>query len=162
MLTRSSAIIFCMRTAWGSIFTAVFVAILNNKTPVEIAKRVPEAAIAAGLPESSLTALFKALAAATTSALVAVPGMTTAIEAAVSQAMSDSYAAAYSYVYYAAVAVGATGLIAAICMKDYDSLFTDHVARRVGNQAQHKSYDSPLGNTESASADEKTSPNALV
>jgi hypothetical protein len=151
-----------MRTAWGSIFTAVFVAILNNKTPVEIAKRVPEAAISAGLPESSLTALSEALAAATTSALAAVPGMTTAIEAAVSQAMSDSYAAAYSYVYYAAVAVGATGLIAAICMKDYDSLFTDHVARKVGNQAQYKNHDSSLRNTESASADEKTSPNALV
>lgn len=135
-------------------------AILNNKTPVEIAKRVPQAAIAAGLPESSLTDLGKALAAATTSALAAVPGMTTAIEAAIAQATSDSYAAAYSYVYYAAVAVGATGLIAAICMKDYDSLFTDHVARKVGSQTKDMTYDSPLRSTESGS-DEKAS-NAVV
>ena len=40
-----------------------------------------------------------------------VPGINTNIAAAVAAATADGYAAAYAYVYYAAVAVGLVGLI---------------------------------------------------
>ena len=111
--------------------TAVFVAILSAKATPEIISHVTPAALEAGLPQSSLTDLFTAIAAGTTASLEAVPGMTTEIEAAVADALSDGYAAAYSYVYYAAVAVGIVGLIACISLKDYDSLFTGHVSRQI-------------------------------
>lgn len=111
---------------------AVFVAILNNKVPSEIASQVPAAAIAAGLPSSSLEDLFAAITAGTADSLAAVPGITTSIAAAVSQSLSNSYASAYAYVYYAAVAFGLCGLIAALCMKDYDNLLTSHVSRTIG------------------------------
>lgn len=52
----------------------------------------------------------------------AVPGISTSIQLAVSQALSDAYAA---------VAVGGVGLIAAICMRDYDKLLTSHVPRTI-------------------------------
>jgi hypothetical protein len=120
-----------MRTAVGSIMTSVFVAILGNKTPEKIAAMVPPAAIAAGLPESSLTALFAAIAAGTSSAYADVPGLTPAIQAVVAQALSDAYAAAYAYVYYAAVAVGGVGLIAAIFLRNYDHELDTHVPRKI-------------------------------
>ncbi|KAI5357134.1 putative major facilitator transporter Str1/Tri12, major facilitator superfamily [Septoria linicola] len=47
------SIIFLARTAVGAIFTAIFVAILSNTAPTELAKTVPPAAIGAGLPETS-------------------------------------------------------------------------------------------------------------
>lgn len=120
-----------MRTAFGSIFVTIFVAILTAKIPLEIANHVPAAAIGAGLPESSLTNLFAAIANGTAAAYGSVPGITPAIQVAVGNSLSDSYAAAYAYVYYAAVAVGVVGLIAAACLKDYDHMLTSHVSRRI-------------------------------
>lgn len=115
---------------------AVFVAILNNKVPSEIASQVPIAAMAAGLPSSSLEDLFAAITAGTADSMESVPGISTKITSAVSQSLSDSYAAAYAYVYYAAVAFGILGLIAALCMKDYDSLLTSHVSRTIGQEGK--------------------------
>lgn len=119
---------------------AVFVAILNNKVPSEIASQVPVAAIAAGLPSSSLEDLFAAITAGTADSMAAVPGITTSISAAVSQSLSDSYASAYAYVYYAAVAFGILGLIAALCMKDYDNLLTSHVSRTIRQDGKVPSF----------------------
>lgn len=122
-----------MRTAAGSIFTAIFVAILSNKAPAKIASIVPPRALAAGLPESSLPDLFKAISAGTPAAYTKVPGLTVAIQSEIGLALSDAYAAAYAYVYWAAVAVGLFGLIACFCMKDYDHLINNHVARQIGS-----------------------------
>ena len=125
------SIIFLARTAVGAIFTAIFVAILSNTAPTELAKTVPPAAEAAGLPASSIPALFQALTAGTSEALMAVPGMTAEIAGAVAAATADGYAKAYSYVYYAAIAVGIVGLIACCCIKDYDPYFNNHVSRQI-------------------------------
>jgi hypothetical protein len=120
----------------GTIFTAVFVAILNNKIPIEIVKHVSPAAIKAGLPQSSLPALFAAIAKGTPAAMATVPGISPPIELAVSDALLDGYSAAYSYVYYAAIAVGCVGMIACICLKDYDSKLTGHVSRQIYKQGK--------------------------
>lgn len=105
------SIIFLGRTGVGAVFTAVFVAILQNEIPKKLQEYVVPAALDAGLPNSSLTALFTALTAGTTSALEAVPGINSDILMSVSAATAEAYAAAYSYVYYAGVAVGLVGLI---------------------------------------------------
>ncbi|OQV06491.1 hypothetical protein CLAIMM_11048 [Cladophialophora immunda] len=125
------SIIFLGRTGVGCIFTAVFVAILSNEAPKKLQEYVVPAALNAGLPKSSLTDLFTALGVGTTAALEAVPGMTNEILAAVGSATATAYAAAYSYVYYAAVAIGVIGLFACVIIKDYDPLFTDHIPRQI-------------------------------
>lgn len=131
MLTNPSAIIFLFRTAVGSIFTAVFVAILTNKVPEKLATIVPPAVINAGLPASSIPDLFAAITVGTPAALAAVPGINPQIEAVLGAALSNAYAAAYKYVYYAAVAVGLVGLIACFCIRDYDQYFNSHVPRQI-------------------------------
>ena len=125
------SIIFLARTAFGAIFTAIFVAILSNTAPTELAKAVPPAAVGAGLPESSIPDLFTALAAGTTDALLAVPGMTAEIAGVVGAAVAEAYSKAYQWVYVAGVCVGVIGLIACICIKDYDPYFNNHVSRQI-------------------------------
>lgn len=146
-----------MRTAWGSIFTAVFLAILSNKTPSEIATRVPDAAVAAGLPSSSLGSLFEAIAAGTPKALAAVPGINPDIQQAVANSLANAHAAAYAFVYYAAVAIGMVGVIAAVFMKDYDHMLTSHVSRRIGSDRKNTGGASEALSTP-AEADEKAAP----
>lgn len=118
--------------------TTVFVAILSNKTPETISSIIPPRVLDAGLPSSSLTSLMAAIALDSPAAIAAVPGMTPAIELVLSNALSDAYAAAYAFVYYAAVAVGGVGLIAVLCMRDYDHELTTHVPRKIyagGNES---------------------------
>lgn len=105
------SIIFLGRTGVGAIFTAVFVAILDNETPKKLQQYVVPAVVDAGLPESSLTSLFTAITAGTTAALEAVPGTNSTILVAVGNSTADAYAASYAYVYYAGIAVGLVGLI---------------------------------------------------
>lgn len=126
-----------MRSAIGAIGAAVFVAILSNEAPVKIAEMVPPAALDAGLPESSLTDLFTAIGVGSSAALAAVPGMNPQIETAVVDSLSNAYAAAYAYVYYAAVAFGAVGLIACVCIRDFDRHFTGHVPRKIYKAGQN-------------------------
>lgn len=124
-------------------------AILDNKIPIELQNHVIPAALNAGLPKSSLTDLFDALALGTPAALAKVPGIDASIEAAVGAAVAKGYSAVYAYVYYAAIAVGLVGLIgtlplpsvrfakielmaiACCCVRDYDQYFTSHVPRQI-------------------------------
>ena len=130
----------------------IYSAILGNKIPTELTKHVTPAALNAGLPKSSLIDLFNALALGTPAALAKVPGINPSIEAAVGAAVADGYAAAYAYVYYAAIAVGLIGLfgtlslllsishrdkgrrlmcLACCAIRDYDEYFTSHVPRQI-------------------------------
>lgn len=109
------SIIFLGRTGVGAIFTAVFVAILQNEAPKKLQEYVVPAALNAGLPQASIEALFTAIASGKSSALEQVPGMNPEILAVVGAAVSNGYAAAYAYVYYAGVAIGIVGLIGKFC-----------------------------------------------
>lgn len=67
-----------------------------------------------------------------------MPGITPQIEAVLGAALSNAYAAAYAYVYYAAVAVGLVGLIACFCIRDYDQYFNNHVPRQIYKASNEK------------------------
>lgn len=125
------AILFLARTTLGSIFATIYIAILDNKLPMEIASKVPAAALAAGLPKSSLTALLTATATGTAAAFKAVPGMTPKIQELVTTALLDARVTAYSYIYYASIPVNLCGVIAALCLRDYDHLLNSHVPRQI-------------------------------
>ncbi|OAL22854.1 hypothetical protein AYO22_06762 [Fonsecaea multimorphosa] len=126
------AIIYSSRAIVGSIMTAVYLAILSSKITSEILKYVPDAAVKAGLPDSSVAQLLVAIAAGgTPDTLSKVPGVTASVNEAVGAALVVAYTAAYSYVYYAAIAFGGVGLIACFCMRDYDQYLTNHVPRQI-------------------------------
>jgi hypothetical protein len=125
------AILFLARTTLGSIFATIYLAILNNKLPAEVASKVPAAAIAAGLPKSSVADLLKAAAAGTSAAFNTVPGMSPRIQEAAINALLEARAVSYSYIYYASIPVNFVGVVAALCMRDYDHLLNSHVPRQI-------------------------------
>jgi hypothetical protein len=120
-----------MRTVLGSIFTAIYLAILNNKLPTQIQSHVQSAAVSAGLPTSVFPSLFAAVANGTSAAYNTVPNMTPAIQEKIMDAVTDGRVKSYSYIYFATIAVNAMPIIAALLMKDYDHLLNSHVPRQI-------------------------------
>lgn len=92
---------------------------------------MPLAAIEAGLPQTSLPALFQAIASQSPAAFAAVPGFTDEIQVAVSRSLIEAYSWAFKFVYYAALAIGGVSIIAAGFLKDYDPLMTGHTPKQV-------------------------------
>lgn len=117
--------------------TAVFLAIQKSKVPSSIRDKVPPAALAAGLPESSIEELLT-VAEEGDSALSNVPGMTDSIQSVVSDALSDAYSASYAYVYYTVIALGIVAIAASFTMYDYDDKLNNHVNKRIYHGKREK------------------------
>lgn len=120
------------RSLAGSIAQAVYVTILSNELTKQIPKYVTRSALATGLPQSSLPGLFKALAAETSAALNAVPGMTQEIALAVDAAQVTAYNESFKYVYYASIAFAGASLVCALfVIPDVNQYMSSFVARRL-------------------------------
>lgn len=116
--------------------TAVYLAILSSKTTQKLSTHISPVAIDAGLPRASVPQLLQAIAIGTPAAMENVPGINSGVEAAVGAELPYAYAAAYAYVYYAAMAVASVGLIACLFVKDYDPFLTNHVPRQIYNSTK--------------------------
>nr|AVM39108.1 putative trichothecene efflux pump [Trichoderma taxi] len=125
------AVISATRTICGSIFTAAFISLYTNKFPGQLQSKLVPAVRDAGLPESSIAGLLAAAVTGNPQAIAAVPGMTTNLIQVANDAVADSYAAAYSYVYYFAMALGVVAIVASACTKDFDHYLTNHVPHQI-------------------------------
>lgn len=123
--------ISCIRSVAGSIFTAIYLAVLNSKAKSKIASIVPQAAIEAGLPQSSLMDLFEALKVGSEAAFAKVPGITAQIEAAVIQAQRVAYSEAFRFVYYSAMPLLGCAIIASIFLPDYNRYMNGHMPKPI-------------------------------
>ena len=121
-----------MKQLVGTISVSVYISILTNRYSVNFPRDVTAAAIAAGLPESSVSGLFEAIANGTEAALDAVSGMTPAIEEAVAQGTKTAWASTFSTVYYSSLAFAGLAVIAACFSSDIDSYMNGYVSRRLG------------------------------
>ncbi|GLA38191.1 hypothetical protein AnigIFM63309_005197 [Aspergillus niger] len=115
----------------GTIATAIYVAILDNRVTVDLPRDVSAAALNAGLPSSSLTDLLEAVSAGTTAAYEAVPGMTNGILGAVTEAVKTAYSQSFRTVFLASIAFGGLSVIAACFAEGVDGRFTGDVAARL-------------------------------
>jgi len=142
-----------IRSGGASIALAIYVAILNNKLVALVPPRVSEAATAAGLPASSLTALLTGLS--TGVGLDEVPGITPEILAAAVTAQSGAAADAFRYallllrlkgaqlskslmltcgcrfVWYAVIAFAVLAVGCSFLTINYGHLLTDDVSRKM-------------------------------
>ncbi|CAK7207711.1 hypothetical protein SEUCBS139899_010522 [Sporothrix eucalyptigena] len=120
-----------MKQLVGTIAVSVYVAILSNRYAVNYPKDVTAAALAAGLPESSLADTFAALTNGTAAALDAVPGMTTAIEEAITAGTKTAWASTFTTVYYSSLAFTGLAVIASVFSTDIDNHLNGYVSRRI-------------------------------
>lgn len=120
-----------IRASAGAIATAIYLSILNNKDKSLSAELIPAAVLKAGLPQSSIPDLFKAIMAGTTKALATVPGISPSILGALGMAEQDAFAGAGKVVFLATIAFGATGVIASFFVRNIDHLLTDEIIRKL-------------------------------
>ncbi|OAL29462.1 hypothetical protein AYO20_09199 [Fonsecaea nubica] len=117
-----------IRSSGASVATAIYTTILSNKLSDFTGPRVTQAALAAGLPQDSLSALLTSLASGD---LSGVSGMNPTITAAVAAATASAAADAFKYVWYAVVAFACVAVIAACFTVNYGDFMTDEVARKM-------------------------------
>jgi hypothetical protein len=117
-----------VRTGLSAIATSMYSSILATESAKYIPQKVTPAALAAGLPQSSLSALLQSI---TVGNFSAVPGISTEIIAATDAAVKDAYTLSFRTVYLCTLPFGALLIIAAIFSPNVEQFLTDEVARKM-------------------------------
>jgi hypothetical protein len=138
-LSTATGLAFSARAIGGAFGTAVIYAVINSRIASHYASDVSSAAIAAGLPQSSVAALLKSMkgATATTAKGKGVPGANADIMKAAWQASYWSYAKAYRLGWWSVVPFVALATISVACMTGVKELMTEKVEATV----EHESSD---------------------
>lgn len=127
----SAGLIGTFRSAGGSVGNAIFSTIMNSIINKKLGPNIAGAAIAHGFAPSNLTELIPAVienAVGVPFAFAKIPGATTAVIAATSQAFKDTYADAFRKVFLSTIPFGIIGLVAAWFVKDPSHLLNNHIA----------------------------------
>jgi hypothetical protein len=141
-LSTATGLAFSARAIGGAFGTAVIYAVINSRVNSHWAGDVSSAAVAAGLPQSSVAALLKSMKGST--ATVArgqnVPGANMDIMRAAWQASYWSYARAYRLGWWSVVPFVALATISVACMRGVKELMTEKVEATV----EHESGDEKI------------------
>lgn len=106
----------------------MYSSILSTEAAKYIPQKVIPAATAAGLPASSLPALFQGI---TAGSFRNVPGINPNIILATSSAVKDAYALSFRTVYLCTLPFGALLIAAALFSPNVEKYLTDEVARKM-------------------------------
>lgn len=128
-LSTATGLAFSARAIGGAFGSAVLDAIINGKLASTYAPQVSQAAISAGLPKGSVSALLTALS--TGVGLSSVPGINGKIEAAALNASHWAYAHAYRLAWASIIPFIVLALIAVICLRGVKELMTEKVEATV-------------------------------
>ncbi|KAJ2906561.1 trichothecene efflux pump [Zalerion maritima] len=127
----ATGVLGSIRALGGAIAQSLYVTVLTNKLNDYLPENVIPAATEAGLPESSIEALFAGITAGDFST---VKGMTPEIAAAVGSAVRTSYVDAFKMVFYTTVPFSAILIIAACFVPNMEKYLTKNVAKRLQDQ----------------------------
>lgn len=122
-LSTATGLAFSARAIGGAFGSAVINAIVNGRLNSHYASDVGSAAIAAGLPASSVPALLQAMEAGTGR----VPGSDEEIMSAALRASHSSYARAYRLGWWSVVPFVALAIFSVAAMRGVKDLMTEHV-----------------------------------
>ncbi|OTB01318.1 hypothetical protein M426DRAFT_323587 [Hypoxylon sp. CI-4A] len=131
----ASGLLASIRSAGGSIAVAVYSSILSNRLATTVPANIGPVAIAAGLPADKVPALSAAVLG---SKLAAFPGLTPAIQAAVTSALPNAYTQAFRTVYLASLGFGGIAIVGCLFSKDAQKHLTDKVQRKMHGKAAAK------------------------
>lgn len=132
----ATGVLGSIRALGGAVAQSLYVTILTNKVTAYLPEEVVPAATKAGLPASSITALFAGLTAGDFSK---VPGISTEIIVAVSAAVKHAYIRSFHMVFYATIPFSVLLILAACFVPDMDKYLGDNVAKklqRMGDRPQ--------------------------
>ncbi|KAJ7118832.1 major facilitator superfamily domain-containing protein [Mycena epipterygia] len=126
-LSTATGLAFSARAIGGAFGSAILDAIINNKLASYDAD-VGAAAVAAGLPASSVPALLQGL---TSGMLTAVPGISGAIITAATDASHNAYARAYRFAWIPVIPFVLVAMVCIACLRGVEELMTEHVEATV-------------------------------
>lgn len=122
-----------IRSVGGAIAQTLYVSILKNKVSTYMPEYVVPAATNAGLPASSLPALFAGITAGN---FTAVPGITPDIIAATSAAVTHVYLSSFRVVFYATIPFGCLLIFFACLTPNLEKYLSQNVAKRLQNMGK--------------------------
>lgn len=117
-----------IRTGLSAIATSMYSSILATESAKYIPQKVAPAALAAGLPSSSIPRLLSGI---TLGNFEGIPGISPEIIAATGAAVKDAYATSFRTVYLCTLPFGALLILAAIFSPNVEQYLTDEVARKM-------------------------------
>ncbi|KAH9882713.1 hypothetical protein J1614_000078 [Plenodomus biglobosus] len=132
-LSTATGLAFSARAIGGAFGTAVIYAIVNSRVATHLPGDVSRAAIAAGLPESSVPALLKSMnrSSASKAKGQGIPGANEAVMKAAWDASYWSYTRAYRLGFWSVVPFVALATISVACMRGVKELMTEKVEATV-------------------------------
>lgn len=122
-----------IRTGLSAIATSMYSSILSTEAAKYIPQKVMPAALGAGLPESSLTALFEGI---TLGNFNAVPGISSEIVVATTDGVKEAYKLTFRTVYLCTIPFGVLLIIAALFTPNVEQYLTDEVARKMHGRSE--------------------------
>ena len=120
-----------IRGKGGAIAQALYVSVLTNELGKKIPANVVPAALNAGLPESSVSAL---LASTATGDFSAVPGITNDILASVGAAIKTSYVESFRIVFYTTIPFSFILLAVSFLVPNMEKFLGYNVAKKLQNK----------------------------
>ena len=112
----------------SSQIASIYVAILTNRLTTNLGE-VPEIAISAGLPASSVATLMEDIAGSLP--ISTVPGMTDQISAIVVNAVKTAYSQSFQTVFLASITFGGMAVVAAFFTVPVDDELNNTVAAKL-------------------------------
>ncbi|KAH7411852.1 major facilitator superfamily domain-containing protein [Phaeosphaeria sp. MPI-PUGE-AT-0046c] len=141
-LSTATGLAFSARAIGGAFGTAVIYAVINSRIASHYANDVGSAAVAAGLPKSSVAALLASMKGKTakTAKGQGIPGANAEIMSAAWNASYWSYTRAYRLGWWSVVPFVALAAISCACMKGVKELMTEKIEATV----EHESKDDAI------------------
>ena len=128
-LSTATGLAFSARAIGGAFGSAVLNAIINGRLASNYAPKVSDAAIAAGMPASSVEALLAAME--TGEGLTEIPGITDSSLGAAVVTSQHVYARAFNVAWWSVVPFVVLALVAVACTKNVAELMTERVEATV-------------------------------
>lgn len=142
----ASGLLSSIRSAGSSVSVAIYVAILNNRLATTLTENISSVAPGAGIPDDKIPSLVAAVQAGT---LAKVPGLSSAMLAAVNKIVPTAYSQAFKTVYLASLAFGGIAILSSLFSKDVQKHLTDKVERKMRRRDEHTAVEEPKTDVES-------------
>ncbi|OQV05609.1 hypothetical protein CLAIMM_10322 [Cladophialophora immunda] len=118
LIVTATAVTISARGVGASIFIAIYSAAATSRLQKDLPSYVSKAAVAAGLPLSSVRDFVEALVAGDNGAVAEIPGVTSAIVASGVAAMKHAFADSLRVVFIIAAPFGAVACVASLFLMD--------------------------------------------
>lgn len=128
-LSTATGLAFSARAIGGAFGSAVLDAIINGSLGSILTSKITAAAVSAGLPSSSLSALLEAMALG--EGLTSVEGVNQDVVAAATEASQSAYAHAYRLAWWSIFPFVVIALISVACLKGVKEQMTEKVEATV-------------------------------